>query len=136
MNNQQKIIVLWILLIIGMFLHPFFVLNKLFYGLPVARPGANGMIPEIVMYKRIGFYILPMIYVTVLLFTQAQWVRVLNFVISLIYTFINIQNFLKEFEKPQIDTVQIILLGFVATATLLLNFASWKWIKERNALLS
>lgn len=130
MNNQQKIITLWLLLVVSMLLHQTFHLSKLFYGINVARPGADGIIPDIVYIKRIGFYILPMIYISFLLFVQAKWIRVMNFGISLIYTGINIMNLTGEFGKKTFDYSQVLLLSFIVIASLLLNFASLKFLQE------
>ena len=42
---QLRVIVLWILLLAGMILHFNYHVSKIFYGIDVARPGANGEIP-------------------------------------------------------------------------------------------
>jgi hypothetical protein len=130
MTNQQKLVTLWIVLIIGMLLHQTFHLSKIFYGINVARPGANGIIPDMVMYKRVAFYILPLVYISFLLFIQAKWIRIVHLPVSIIYLGVNIFNFLGEFEKPKLDLTQVSLLGYIAIASMLLVFTSYKWMKS------
>lgn len=128
-TNKLRVIVLWLLLIIGMILHFNYHVSKIFYGIDVVRPGAEGKIPTMAHLLKTIFYHLPMIFVVAILYFKQKWFRFLLFFISLPYTISHVMHVWGEFKKPEIDMAQVPLLSLVLIFSLLLNKASWDYFK-------
>lgn len=129
MNNLQKIIILWLLFVVGMILHFNYHVGELFYGIDIKRPNANGIVPISTAIVRFVFEIAPMMFITFLMFIEKAWLRVFNFSVSILYTAANFAHLFQELRSEKLDLSQINLLSFVLVASLLLNLASWKWWK-------
>jgi phosphotransferase system glucose/maltose/N-acetylglucosamine-specific IIC component len=128
-KTKFKVIVLWILLLIGMILHFNYHVSAIFYGIDVKRPNADGTIPLMAHILKTVFYHFPMIFVVALLYLKTKWFRGVMFVISLAYTVYHVFHVLGEFKKPKLDLAQIPLLSLVLIFSLLLNKESWKYFK-------
>lgn len=132
MNNLQKIIVLWLLFVVCMIFHFNYHVGELFYGIDIKRPNANGIVPMSAAIVRFVFEILPMMFITFLMFIEKAWLRIFNFSVSILYTLANFAHLFQELRSEKPDLSQINLLSFVLVASLLLNLASWKWWKENS----
>lgn len=128
MKLQTKVVVLWLLVILGMFLHQFFSLHNLRFGINVVKAGYDA-VPDMEMLKRLGLYLLPTIYICGIMFVQSKTVRILNFAASIFYTAFHSWHFIDELGKMK-DWVQWVLLTLLIVYCLILNLASWKWIKN------
>ncbi len=130
MNNSQKIVTLWILFVVCMILHFNYHVGELFYGVDIKRPNANGVVPTSAAIIRFVFEILPMMLVTFILFIEKPIIRQINFYLSILFSLANLAHLVEEFMSPKLDLSQLNLLSFVFISSLLLNLASWRWIKE------
>ncbi|MEA5404871.1 hypothetical protein VB776_18190 [Arcicella sp. DC2W] len=130
MNNSQKIVTLWILFVVCMILHFNYHVGELFYGVDIKRPNANGVVPTSAAIIRFVFEILPMMLVTFILFIEKPIIRQINFYLSILFSLANLAHLVEEFMSPKLDLSQLNLLSFVFVSSLLLNLASWRWIKE------
>ncbi len=130
MKLQTKIVILWLLVILGMFLHQFFGLHNLRFGVNVVKVGYEA-VPDMEMLKRLGLYLLPTIYICGIMFVQSKAVRLLNFAASIFYTAFHSWHFIDELGKMK-DWVQWILLTLLIIYCLILNLASWKWYREES----
>jgi hypothetical protein len=128
MKLQTKVVVLWLLVILGMFLHQFFSLHNLRFGINVVKAGYDA-VPDMEMLKRLGLYLLPTIYICGIMFVQSKTVRILNFSASIFYTAFHSWHFIDELGKMK-DWVQWVLLTLLIVYCLILNLASWKWVKN------
>jgi hypothetical protein len=128
MKLQTKVVVLWLLVILGMFLHQFFSLHNLRFGINVVKAGYDA-VPDMEMLKRLGLYLLPTIYICGIMFVQSKTVRILNFAASIFYTAFHSWHFIDELGKMK-DWVQWVLLTLLIVYCLILNIASWKWVKN------
>lgn len=132
---QTQIIVLWMLCILGMILHFNYHVSKIFYGINVVRPGAEGKIPAMAQILKTVYYHLPIIYIIVLLYFQQKWIRLTMFLISVPYTVSHIFHVVAEFKKPVIDFyAQVPLLTLVLVISIILNITSWKYYKNEQNL--
>jgi hypothetical protein len=129
-NHLLRISVLWLLVILGMLLHQFFSLHNLRFGLDVIKQGYDA-VPDMEMMKRLGLYLLPTVYLSGILFVQTKAVRLLNFAASIFYTAFHSWHFIDELGKMK-DWVQWILLTLIVVYCVLLNIASWKWLKHTD----
>jgi hypothetical protein len=126
---KTRLITLWLLLLIGMILHVNYHLTKIFYGIDIVRPGANGTIPAMAQILKTVFYHFPMIFIVALLYLKQKWFRISMLIISLIYTISHAIHVLGELKKPEIDLAQVPLLSLLFIFSLLLNKASWDYLK-------
>jgi hypothetical protein len=128
MKLQTKLVILWLLVILGMFLHQFFSLHNLRFGMNVVKAGYDG-VPDMEMLKRLGLYLLPTMYICGIMFVQSKTVRFLNFAASIFYTAFHSWHFIDELGKMK-DWVQWVLLTLLIVYCLILNLASWRWFKN------
>jgi hypothetical protein len=131
MKLQTKIVVLWLLVILGMLLHQFFSLHNLRFGMNVIKAGYDA-VPDMEMMKRLGLYLLPTLYVVGIMFVQSRIVRMLNFLAGLFYTGFHTWHFIDELGKMK-DWVQWVLLTMLIIYCIVLNIASWRWYKEGDS---
>lgn len=124
-----RVIVLWLLLLIGMVLHFNYHVSKIFYGVNVSRPGADGTIPVMAQVLKTVFYHLPMIFIVTLLYFRHKWFKLFMLIVSVPYTISHVFHVAGEFKKTELDIAQIPLLSLVLIFSLLLNKASWDYYK-------
>jgi hypothetical protein len=132
MKVQTKVIVLWLLVILGMLLHQFFSLHNLRFGINVVKQGYDA-VPDMEMLKRLGLYLLPTVYICGIMFFQNKLVRVLNLTAGIFYTAFHTWHFIDELGKMK-DWVQWTLLTLIIGYCVLLNIISWKWYKAEDEL--
>lgn len=125
-----RIVVLWIIVLIGMILHFNYHVSKIFYGIDVTRPGSDGTISPMVHVVRAAFYHLPMIFITALLFFRSRWFKIFMFVVTVIYTLAHVMHVWKEITKPVFDGSQIILMTLILLFSIVLNVSSWNYYRK------
>ena len=130
MTNRLKVIVLWTIFLFGMVFHSLIAMMPLFFGESVAIPDATGAVPVSMMWMSLAFYLLPMIFITTTLFIETSWYKITNFVFSVLFSLMNIFHLFEHFSQASVDFVQVALLTFVLIASILLNIAAFKWMKE------
>ena len=130
MTDRHRTLFLWFLIIIAFLLHQFFSLHNLRFGVNVVKSGFDA-VPTMEMVKRLGLYLLPMIYIAGLLFVEGKVVRLLNFIASLIYTAFHTWHFVDELGKMK-DWVQWILLTVILAICLLQNRVAWRWYRQSD----
>lgn len=73
MKLQTKIVILWVLIIVGMLLHQFFSLHNLRFGINVVKSGYDA-VPDMEMVKRLGLYLMPTLYILGIMFVEGKLV--------------------------------------------------------------
>ncbi|MCK4226456.1 hypothetical protein KAX29_06160 [candidate division WOR-3 bacterium] len=132
MSNRAKIVTLWIVFLFGMVFHSLLAMMPIFWGESVA------MSPELIaknpiapmMWMSLFFYLIPMIVIAMVLFIEAKWNKVTNFVFTLVFTLMNIFHIAEHLGTSPVDSCQILLLTFVLISGILLNIVSYRWMKE------
>ena len=124
-----RIITLWLLLIIGMILHFNYHVGKIFYGIDVVRPGADGTISTMSYILKNVFYHLPMIYILLLLYLEMKWFKLLMFIMSIIYSFYHLYHLIKDIRAGDINWAQFPLLTIVFIISIALVVSSWNYYK-------
>jgi len=132
MNNRTKIITLWLVFLFGMTFHSLLAFMPLFWGQSIAMSpeqiAKNPMASS--MWMVLFFFLLPMIVIAVTLFIETKWYKVTNFVLSILFTLMNIWHLMGHFGETPVDPRQIVLLTFVLISGILLNIVSYRWIRE------
>ena len=125
-----KLVTLWILIIIGMILHFNYHVSEIFYGINVAKPDANGIIPAAAHVIKNIFYHIPLLIVISLLYFNSKWYKLGLFVLSIIFTLAHAQHLFGEFKQETYDLSQIPLLVIVLLTSVLINKTSWDYYKN------
>ena len=132
MSNKAKVVTLWVIFLFGMTFHSLLAIMPLFWGQSIAMSpeqiAKNPMASS--MWMVLFFFLLPMIITVVTLFIEAKWYKVTNFVLSILFTLMNIYHLTGHLGESPVDPRQIMLLTFVLISGILLNIVSFKWIKE------
>jgi hypothetical protein len=129
MNNQIRIVILWLLLVVCMILHFDYHVSEIFYGIDVKRPDANGTIPSTIVLIRTAFHFAPMAILVILMWTTSKAARIVNLALSVLYTLSHGMHLAGELKKGD-NPSQMALLSVTLLLALTLVFASWKWYKE------
>lgn len=128
MSSQLKCILFWLLLIIMMILHFNYHVGELFYGIDVQRENANGTVPIATHLIRNIFYHLPVIWILILIYSEAKYVKKSLFIISIIYTFAHASHLVGEFKSPDLSQIPLLVLALIFSV--LLNMEHYKYLKE------
>lgn len=132
MNNQSKTVILWFMLVVCMILHFNYHVSELMYGRDIKRPDADGSIPLTVLYIRIVFHFLPLIFTGILMWISKPWLKLANLILSILYTISHIFHFAGEIVRGE-DPSQILLLGTTFILSVMLAIASFLWWREGRA---
>ncbi len=132
-KEQEKIIILWIVFLLGLLFHTQLGLMPLFHGLNVADSQAQN-IGEItlIMWLMLGFFVLPMAAIIVTIFNDSKRYRSIHFGLTIFYTVLNFFHLIADSIVPPIALYQIALMVILFIIGLLLNFVSFGWLKQRQ----
>ena len=125
---QLRCILLWLILIITMILHFNYHIGELFYGIDVARENADGTVPIGTHLIRNVFYHLPIVWILLLMLTDAKIIRVGLFAIALLYTLSHLMHLIGEMKNP--DLSQGPLLFVTLLVSILLCKEHFKYLKS------
>jgi hypothetical protein len=126
---QFRLVILWLLLLVGMILHFNYHVSKIFYGINVARPGSDGTIPLMAHLLKNVYYHVPMLFIVALLYFKRKGFRFFMLVVSVPYTLSHMAHVWDELHKPELNWAQIPLLGLILVFSVMLNKASWDYYK-------
>jgi len=134
MNNRTKVMMLWAIFLFGMIFHTLLAVMPVFWGQSVAMTqeqiAANPMDP--MMWMMLFFFLFPMIMIVLTLSIEAKWFRITNFILSLLFTLMNIWHLIGHLGESPADPCQIVLLTFVLISGILLNIFSFQWMKKQG----
>ena len=108
-SNPLKIIILWSLLIIAMILHFNYHVGAIFYGIDIVKDDVNGTIPIGVHVIRNIFYHLPILWILMLMYFNSKLIRLVLFLISLIYTGAHLMHLLKDLAAINLSQTPLLL---------------------------
>lgn len=131
--HRQRLIVLWLLLLMGMVLHFNYHVGDIFYGIDVVHAGANGKVPFATYWIKTIYYHLPIVLILLLLYVQRKVLRTSMFGLGLLYTVSHAIHLVKEIGARNTTVqafTQINLLLLVLVISLLMNVSSWRWLKS------
>lgn len=124
-TSQTKSVILWILLVFCYFIHGYYHLAELFFGMDIKVPDASGKVPTAVHIFSSVVEILPLAIGLATLYINAKWFRWIGFILAIIFVLLNIVHLVQTvFIEPD-DIRQVVLLSFIVVLNLVL-------IKETN----
>lgn len=130
MNRQIQIAFLWLLLVVCMILHFDYHVSGIFYGVDVKHPDATGSYPPTLILIRGMFQILPMTFCLLALFFSTKAVRLLLFILALLYVPMHGMHVVGTLRETPVDPTQVQLLIFTFLFSLLLAGVSFKWYRS------
>lgn len=117
-----------------MVFHSLLAMMPLFFGASIAMPGSMGECQPSIMWMSLLIYLLPMLLIVLILFTEKKWFKIINFGFSILFTLMNIFHVIGHISEIPVQMVQVVLLTFVLISGILLNIVSYKWIKGGKKL--
>ena len=129
-ENPLRCILFWLILILTMMLHFNYHIGELFYGIEIKREGANGTIPIGTHIIRNIFYHLPIVWVVVLILTNAKFIKFGLFIISLVYLLSHGLHLAKDLSNPDLSQTPLLVLSFVIA--ILLSIEHYKYWRIPN----
>ena len=111
-----------------MILHFNYHIGELFYGIDVVRENADGAVPTGTHLIRNVFYHLPIVWILLLMLTDAKIIRVGLFAISLLYNLSHLMHLIGEMKNP--DLSQGPLLFLTLLVSILLCKEHFKYLKS------
>jgi len=108
-----------------MMLHFNYHIGELFYGVDITKEGANGTVPIGTHIIRNIFYHLPIVWVIVLILTDAIFIRAALFIISLVYVLSHGLHLAKDLSNPDLSQTPLLFLSL--TIAILLSIEHYKY---------
>jgi hypothetical protein len=133
MNHPLKIMILWIVFLLGLLFHTELGLMPLFHGLSVAHSeGGGGTDISAILWLMLAFFSFPMLAIIVPLFTESRRYRRVHFGITVVYTVLNLAHLGADLFVTPIIWPQITLMLILVIIGLVLNLVSWRWLHEHK----
>lgn len=133
-SRTYRIIILWMLLIIGYILHAIYHLSEIFFGIDIKLPEANGTVPPIVHLFRIVLEVGTMIIVLFWLKTQHQFLVWFSFVWSVLLFILNAVHWVEALSTELNNYSQVALLLVILIVNGFLSWELWQKIRLKNSL--
>ncbi|QSJ18028.1 hypothetical protein JYQ62_04040 [Nostoc sp. UHCC 0702] len=132
-NNQEKIIALWTVFLLGILFHTLLGLMPLFHGLSVLESQKATSMSDIstIMWLMLGFFVLPMLAIIATAFTDSRRYRVIHFGLTVFYSVMNLIHLVADWLLPQVIWYQIALMVLLFLIGLLLNFVAYQWMRSQ-----
>jgi hypothetical protein len=137
LNYQEKIIVLWIVFLLGTLFHTQLGLMPLFHGISVVGTHAHEKATDLaniayIFWLMLGFFVLPMLAIIVTAFYDSKRYRIVHFGLTIFYTVMNFLHIVFDLFVDPIAWYQIFLMVFVFLVGILLNIISFQWMQNRR----
>jgi hypothetical protein len=132
-HPQQKIVVLWIVFLLGLLFHTQLGLMPLFHGLSVAESQAKSLVQVApIFWLMLAFFAVPMGAIAATLFFDSKPYRRFHFGLTLVFTVLNLAHLVADATVPPIAGYQVALMGVLLGIGGLLNLVSFQWMRQRG----
>ncbi|MDJ0795885.1 MAG: hypothetical protein QNJ51_03470 [Calothrix sp. MO_167.B12] len=130
-NYREKIIALWTVFLLGTLFHVQLGLMPLFHGLTVAESQPAQNLGDIagMMWLMLAFFVVPMFAIVAAAFTDAKGYRVIHFVVTLVYSVLNLLHLILDLFVQPLLWYQIALMVLLFIFGLLLNVVAYQWMR-------
>lgn len=130
LENRMKVILLWIVFLFGIMAHSQLAAMPIFFGVDVSMPGAAGRMPVSTGWTCLFFYLVPMLLAVGVMSSGAKWFRIANLAFGGLVALLNASHLCEHLSESPVDTVQVVLLGWVLVFSICQCIVSFKWAKE------
>lgn len=125
-----QIIALWTVFLFGTVFHTQLALMPLLYGSEVAIPHYHGKTPISHLWAMLGFFIIPMVMITLTALNVSPLYRTIHFGVSMFYTVMNFLHVALDLRVKPIEWYQIALVSVLFVVGLLLNLLAFEWMMQ------
>ena len=132
MNHQLKIIVLWLLLVLGITLHAVLENSAAIYYAPLPEEPYGESIPMMMHVIYIMAMVLPMLFVLLTLFITSRAFKIVSLVLASLLALLHVFHALEEGGLENVT--QLLILSFTASASVVLVVALVKWLRAKPAI--
>lgn len=132
---QEKIIILWVVFLLGTLFHTQLGLMPLFHGIDIANNApATTNISEIanILWGMLAFFAVPMLAIIATALTNSKRYRVFHFGLTIVYSVLNFLHVVFDLMVKPIVWSQITLMVILFVIGLLLNLLAWQWMKKHS----
>lgn len=126
-NYPQKINALWTSFLLGTLFHTDLGLMPLFHNMQVEQSQATGNLNGIFGFMLV-FFVLPMLAIILLTFTDAKPFRTFHFGMTIAYSLMNLSHLIADIVVLA-PWYQLVLMSLLLLIGLLLNLVSFQWLK-------
>lgn len=129
-SHREKIIVLWIVFLLGTLFHTQLGLMPLFHNQRIIiddNPAGN---IDGILWSMLAFFGIPMLLTVATLFMQSKRYRQAHWGVTLIYSGLNLIHTIADLLVQPIDGYQIALMVMLFLIGLLLNWVAFQWWRE------
>jgi acyl-coenzyme A synthetase/AMP-(fatty) acid ligase len=131
-SYREKIITLWTVFLLGTLFHTQLGLMPLFHNQSITISDAHSTENIAwILWLMLSFFAVPMMAIVVILFDDSKRYRKLHFGITIFYSVMNLAHTIADLLVKPIAWYQITLMVMLFLVGLLLNLASYQWMKER-----
>lgn len=130
MTTTNKIVTLWLLILIGYILHSQFYLAGLFYGIDIKLKDAPGKEPMLSHIMHLIFDVLPMVIIVLSLYLTCRAYRLVLLIVVALFLIANGAHLTETINEDAGNISQITLTGFIFVLNLLLAREAFKWLRE------
>ncbi len=131
MNDQTKIILLWLMFVMCMILHYDYYVSDNFCGFG-NEANTIGIERIPLMLLKTALHLLPMVFVLVIMFKPVAFVYRINLGLAVVYTAFNLLHLFSELGQEPFNACQLELLALSTVITGLLCLVSWRTSKTRK----
>lgn len=123
MDRRLKIILLWLVLMVGYTNHSLTDLMPQFWGLPVAFEDMPAeQMPVMLLMNAVFFFLIPFLAILLVMYGRARWTRITAKVIAVLYVVMNAlhpMELIDYFRLPQALVMPLLLVVsiFIAVET-------------------
>jgi presenilin-like A22 family membrane protease len=137
-NYQEKIIVLWIVFLLGTLFHTQLGLMPLFHGISVASPHSHNEATELanivyIFWLMLVFFLLPLLAIIATAFYDSKRYRIVHFGLTIFYTIMNFFHVALDLFVDPIAWYQIFLMVFLLLVGILLNIVAYQWMQNHSS---
>lgn len=130
MDHREKIIILWVVFLLGLLFHTQLGLMPLFHGLSIVESQAHSIFDVAwIIWLMLAFFLLPMLAIIATAFTDTKRYRVIHFGLTVVYSILNLLHIIADLSIQPVFWYQIILIAFLLFIGLLLNVVSFQWMQ-------
>jgi len=127
-RDREKILVLWVVFLLGTLFHTQLGLMPLFHGQSVANAHSATNL-ALILWLMLGFFAVPMVALIATVFTDSQRYRVTHLGITIFYSVMNFLHMVADLMVQPIAWYQIALMLGLFIVGLLLNLVSLQWMQ-------
>lgn len=130
MNTQQRISVLWLIMLAGLVVHTLLSLLPVFFAQSVAVPNAQESDLAAATWMTLAMMLVPLVLAMLLVILNGNTLRWPNLVFAAVFLLLNLTHPLETLEAEIVPWHQLVLMSFMIVLSAVLLAQSWRWIKQ------